>query len=354
MKLFEKIQSLDRFEIRTSLERFSFPIQENESTERLRLQLKKVLIEEILKDDISEENFFRGCLLDTLSALAVSQVGYGCCLSGCRFQGERHRNYIVHLNKDHPNIKSVLCNFAHLCKRTFSGVPALVQHLKESHASKPQESLVRISGNVAQVNIPVKCNMIQCGSRQFNNTNELMTHFNTYHSSDDRQCIFEGCNVSFTKNTQSRNHFRLQHKYKGKLNLKPNFLVNPEGQISVNLGEASVRDHASDDLVSVGHASVDDANVCSPSTDMEDNYGQDDLDNIQNAENNELNEDYYLHYYADFLNRCQDKSKLLLNIYNLISHSTANWFEFIALLYSMIWCNFKLAKLDILATQYVS
>ena len=143
----------------------------------------------------------------------------------------------------------------------------------------------------------------------------------------------------------------MQHKYKGKLNLKPNFLVNPEGQISVNLGEASVRDHASDDLVSVGHASVDDANVCSPSTDLEDNYGQDDLDNIQNAENNELNEDYYLHY---LLNMCHDKSKLLLNIYNLISHSTATWFKFIALLYSRIWCNFKLAKLDILATQYVS
>ena len=81
---------------------------------------------EILKADSIDEDFHKTFLNETKTALSLDShevdAGYPCCLVGCRFRGERHRQYIVHLKRDHPNMKNVACNFRKICHRTFSTV----------------------------------------------------------------------------------------------------------------------------------------------------------------------------------------------------------------------------------------
>ena len=85
MKLLKDISSLDRFQIRENLEKFSYSVSENETTDILRPYLKKVVLEEFLKSDIVEKKFFQDCLMDTNSVLALNDSGYLCTLVGCRF-----------------------------------------------------------------------------------------------------------------------------------------------------------------------------------------------------------------------------------------------------------------------------
>ena len=57
-KLFDSILALDRFEIKAHLTRFSSCYEQNEDTEKLRLILKKIILEEILKEPTEEEHFY--------------------------------------------------------------------------------------------------------------------------------------------------------------------------------------------------------------------------------------------------------------------------------------------------------
>ena len=53
--MFDLILTLDRFEIKQNLIKFSIEALTNENTERLRLLLKKALIEEILKGGVVDD-----------------------------------------------------------------------------------------------------------------------------------------------------------------------------------------------------------------------------------------------------------------------------------------------------------
>ena len=78
-----------------------------------------------------------------------------------------------HLKKNHANLKNVLCNFKRECKRRFSSLDDLVQHLKNNHGpSRVNEvSDTRFS---TLIDIPCKCDL---GSgRNFSNVTELMKH----------------------------------------------------------------------------------------------------------------------------------------------------------------------------------
>ena len=103
VKMFENISSLDRFQILSNLDRFSSTVQVNEDTEKLRLVLKKVLLEEIIKSKYGDQNFYITSLNEISNALAHNRSDYSCSLVGCRFHDVLHRNYIVHLKRDHPN-----------------------------------------------------------------------------------------------------------------------------------------------------------------------------------------------------------------------------------------------------------
>ena len=59
-KYFQCILQFDRMEIKTMLTRFSISISDVQTTERLRLILKKVLLEEIMKHS-QELTFYEKC-----------------------------------------------------------------------------------------------------------------------------------------------------------------------------------------------------------------------------------------------------------------------------------------------------
>ena len=140
-------------------------------TEKLILLIKKVVLEDILKTDC-DRNFYNICLSATKNSLSlwgIVATGYPCCIIGCRFKGDRHRNYVQHLMKSHPNLKNVICNFKKDCRRTFSNVDGLVNHLKKSHCSTRSEPLIpNISSTSSVVDIPCKCDL--CSDKNFVST----------------------------------------------------------------------------------------------------------------------------------------------------------------------------------------
>ena len=66
VEVFENIQSFDRFELKTHLHRFSIEVNEDEDTVRLRQLVKKVILEEILKSEISNKSYYSQCLKETV------------------------------------------------------------------------------------------------------------------------------------------------------------------------------------------------------------------------------------------------------------------------------------------------
>ena len=297
-KLFENILNLDRITIKMHLDHLLLEISDSENTEKLRLLLKKTLLEEIMKTDCVDQTFYRTCLNETRSTLENMEYGsidtkYQCCYVGCRFQGDRHRNYVIHLRREHPNIEKVVCNFRKECKQVFAGVNDLIQHLKTNHSSKPTQHVTSRHVVIAEINIPCKCNMAKCMGLNFENTAALMTHWNTFHTNENRDCIFSGCETTFSKSSMSRNHFRLYHKQTGKMTLKSRHLLIS----NLPAGET-------DSLINVQEIPDPVPSSSEPQVGSnEAHYNEDDMVIIENEELEQLNEEYFLQYYSDFLNR---------------------------------------------------
>ena len=283
-------------EVQVNLERLSVDTSEDWDVEKLRLFLKKALLQEILKTD-SDQNFYKICLEETLSAIndwRVGDSGFPCSILGCRFKSDRHRLYVRHLKVNHPNLKHVLCNFKRECKRNFSSLDGLIMHIKESHGRGHQERIVDTNNRAAAlINFPCKCDL--CSGRNFTNVADLMTHYNTFHCKQYRECIFHGCRVSFKASSSSRHHFRLKHKKTGRLKLKKRHLLNRDQSSSVIEG-TNINNEYND-------------NVEEQDNDIIDEYDEADIEFLENTTDaeeeisTELDENYFLEYYSDFLNR---------------------------------------------------
>ena len=225
VKLFQNITNLDIFEIKSNLDLYQVQIPEDSDTERLRNILRKTLLEEILKTNPVEKDFYTECLreaIDQLPMRTYQDAGYSCCLVGCKFISENHRKYIVHLKRSHPTLRSIVCNFKKKCSRRFPNVEALVAHLKQSHSSHVSEDVIIQRSAVAETNIAVKCNRLSCGGMHLQNLQALMSHYNSFHGNEERDCIFNECKSSFhaAGHKAATNHFRIKHKQTGKLQLK--------------------------------------------------------------------------------------------------------------------------------------
>ena len=168
------------------------------------------------------------------------------------------------------------------------------------------------------VDIPCKCDL--CSDNNFVSTTELMKHYNTYHFNQMRQCIFLDCNVTFGCGSTSRHHFRLKHKYTGSMKLKHRHLLtleqptlpsSVESDVSTSsLEPAPISVESSEEYDDVDFDLIDDP--ADEQLQGDEQLPQD--EQLPGDKQAELDEDYFLQYYSDFLNR--------LSHFKFIPHST--------------------------------
>ena len=272
--------NMDTIQLKFHLNRFGLTEAQGETLEQMRLQLQKVVLEEILKTTVENRAYFERYLSEISGKIRKRNTGYDCCFSGCRFQASRHKSFIRHLKQTHPRTTDIKCNYKKKCIRILANIEDLVLHVKEEHSSLV--NTVQHRGALIPVNFPCMCNLHSCGSQHFRNIQSLMTHVNTFHHADTRSCIFDDCNKQFPPSYNSRNHFRQKHINTKKMKLKAIHTLN--AQILAEFPEA--------------FSDVDDENG------IVDSYDSFDIDWLEtNEEPDEECEKYFLDYYADFLNR---------------------------------------------------
>ena len=274
---------MDRFEIFDHLRKLCVTDLTRDETYQLRLLLKKILLEEILKLD-SENKVFSDHLSKINKLITFDSKGYSCCLVGCRFHAQRHREYVTHIKTTHYRASNVKCNFKHTCPRSFSSIENLILHIKDEHCKTSAPS-INIPAVIAVV---CKCNLVICGSRHFTNLKDLLTHMNTVHHKDARSCVFKNCEQKFGAFSTSRHHFRIKHSNRGELKTV-HLLDDPNTQSAESAMTTFVDANDDPDYSEV---------------DMQD-YDLFDIDAIENPEPDlsDETEDYFMMYYADFMNR---------------------------------------------------
>lgn len=283
-EILSEINSYDKFQVRNYLNKFCV-VEPSDEINRMRLVLKKTVLEEILK--IENNAIFRGKLKETVNFLQDLNMKYSCCLAGCRYECVMHRYYLQHIKISHPNLTKIMCNFKKSCLRSFSSFEDLIIHVKEDHSKVMSDTQVMSRPPV--LDIPSRCNMISCGSKFFQSVTQLMTHFNTHHSGDARECIFKNCSKKFASGSKSRDHFRNVHIKPSLLDLKDVHQVQSHNipPVCPSSGVLDLQVEELEDVVDENHEL----------------YDAFEIDELENITPDEESEDFFLHYYADFLNR---------------------------------------------------
>ena len=304
--ILEQVDGMDQFQVVSELDRFFVQNVRRDELNHMKLQLRRVLLEEIIKVD--NRNIYSERLQAIVKLLKHRSQLYGCCLIGCRFEGKGHRDYVKHIRTSHPHVSNVICNFKHKCVRSCLSIEALLVHIREDHSNVVGPTEIATQMNTAVLDIPVKCNMSSCGSKHFSSIKLLITHFNTFHLKDARNCVFAHCDHKFGPFQESRKHFRTKHIAKGLTNVKNQHHLTVPGL--PDLAELPVL--SDEDSISVQH-SLDGPEQYENASDDE-GYDAFQIDEIENCEPDDESEEYFLHYYADFLNR--------LSHVKFIPHST--------------------------------
>ena len=257
-----------------------------------RLQLRKAVIDEILKVDSDSDNKYKHQLKVIEEALHCQLKGYYCFYSGCRYAGERHRDYVRHVKMVHPRATGIICKFKNRCARSFSGIEMLIAHLKKDHCSSEEvlcKSLTDSLQNVLQIiDIPCKCNLTSCGAKHFRNVKNLMTHFNTFHHLEHRKCIFLDCKKTFPPGYHSRRHFLEKHKGNRSRMLKEvhSMPFSVQQDISPLISGEDLLDEGVNETFSVNEF-----------------YNTIDFNEMEEETPSKNDEEFFLNYLADFLNR---------------------------------------------------
>ena len=286
---------MDIIELKLNLNRFGLAESHDDGLEQMKLELKRSILEEILKTNTEERDYFEKCLEVVTQKIKRRRFGYDCCFSGCRFQASRHTQYVVHLKRTHPHVSNIKCNFKKVCIRMFNTIEDLIAHVKIDHSSVATYTESEVGKETRKVNpvdTPCKCNLFSCGSQHFRNVQELMTHINVFHQNDSRQCIFQGCDKQFPPSYTSRNHFRRKHLFSRKMSLKNLHILNP-------ISGTESQDFFEDIPDNTDQVEDEDG--------FGDHYDDLDIDHLENCEEDPADDDeslrYFLDYYADFLNR---------------------------------------------------
>ena len=299
-KILLEIDSMDVFQLKSKMRNYNVDLTQNSDTDSVRLQLKKAILEEILKIEVGENNVYRAMLSQVVDTLNLNAgKGYGCFYLGCRYEGSRHKEYIRHVKLCHPRASNVVCKFKNQCARQFADIQSLLVHLKCDHTNNAKLSVGGLSAKRHNVlSVPCKCNLMSCGARHFPNIKDLITHINTFHRNEHRKCIFLNCKKVFPPLYNSQQHFRQVHGKEGSVQeLKEVHMVAPACQFVLGLvNDAS--ETLVDDVLGADEVYDDES----------------DIDGLENVILSEDEAEYFLHYYADFLNR--------LAHFKFIPHST--------------------------------
>ena len=166
---------MDLIQLKTNLDLFSVQYDTEAESEEIRNVLKKYLLTEILKSpETLNRDFFKICLNETERVLKSRRLaGYLCVYVGCKFQGSRHHRYVMHIKKEHPNLKNTLCNFQKSCKQIFASIESLVKHIKEAHTRQNLEGRSN-PASVPVVDEPCKCDRYSCGGLKFTSITHLI------------------------------------------------------------------------------------------------------------------------------------------------------------------------------------
>ena len=291
-ELWNNCEEKDVIEIKYHLNRFGLTDAHEDDLEQMKVQLKIAVLEEILKTEVQQRDYFEKCLAALKQKLKRKQSGYDCCFSGCTFRTKKHRSLVAHMKSTHPRATLIKCNFKKLCIRVFDKIEDLINHVKSEHSSLDNPTTARKGMTGNQIDIPCKCILHSCGSQNFRNVKELMTHINTFHQHDTRHCIFEDCTQAFPPSYKSRNHFRRKHINSEKMSLKPAHILDAD-----NIGPESLP---------FLNEILDTTEGCDIEGDeYGDYYDAFDIDYLEggNDELDDESEKYFLDYYADFLNR---------------------------------------------------
>ena len=112
---------------------------------------------------------------------------------------------------------------------------------------------------------------------------------NTVHHAESRMCVFESCDKKFAACSTSRNHFRIKHSTKAQ-SLKRVHLLEVTDTAPVQSGDL-LPSRDIDESFDVGNEAEE--------------YDFFDIDAVENPEPEmtDESEDFFLLYYADFMNR---------------------------------------------------
>lgn len=200
---------MDKMEVLRMADLMSLNMSTEESFSKQKYALQKAVLEQIVKKEPSD--YFKQLLAETNEALQVKKTSqYICCLVGCLYTSGSHRSYLLHLKRIHFTHKQLHCNFKKQCRRQFSSVNLLLEHVKEAHSTiKP----VQVSERVVLIeNQPCRCDLLACRGKEFSGIDKLMTHLIHFHVNEERQCIFENCGTKFSKGviTTAQHHFSIK------------------------------------------------------------------------------------------------------------------------------------------------
>ena len=283
-KLLSEISKLDRFQLMTQLGRFFIQDVQDDVINLMKLKLRKVVLEEIVKLEEGEHSVYSEQLKQTIKIIQDKSKGFSCCYSGCRYEAKRHRSYIKHIKSVHPRASNITCKFENKCIRNFLSIDSLISHIRDDHTAFENKETSRLP---AVVSTPCKCSLSVCGGIQFSSVKELLTHYNTVHLKDARSCVFLECNKHFPAFATSWKHFRTKHGEETSWQLKQVHRVENQ-----NLGTASGSGENADLVMTTEVSDLEEIEV----------YDAFDMNDLENGEPDEDdNEDYFMKYYADFL-----------------------------------------------------
>ena len=292
---------LDRVNIVSNLKRFKVNFSEESSTVILKYKLRLKLLETVIPSAIDgrENAEFIRMKKETEEFLRfhnekLASENFKCTLAGCLFECNRHREYVRHLQRVHPRESRLRCQFGLSCRKAFSSLDLLKDHIRKAHQNKSSTSAEPSSSEA--VDVPCRCSIAKCGGAQFSNLKTFMLHLRNYHAKAEEMvsCIFEDCSSKYDKATTLRNHFNKVHIKAGKFNLKEANKVMSQEVSSMEVGNQ---------YQDLNDAFLDDAvEPLDQFMEVEEEALEGDEDMEDDAEP-EVIGDVFMMAYCDFLNR---------------------------------------------------